>query len=117
MACLGVVQCSLSSPNTLERSSCFVSLAPARLAWEVRASSQRQESFPHRSALLHLIFSKETMGAPTFPSYPSEGMPRSQTPVVSCTLALSRPGLLPSGHCTPSAFPRYGLEDYPIDHD
>ena len=38
-------------------------------------------------------------------------MPRSQTPVVSCTLALSRPGLLPSGHCTPSAFPRYRLRN------
>ena len=36
-------------------------------------------------------------------------MPRSQTPVVACTLALSHPGLLPAGHCTPSAFPRYGL--------
>src|SRR5256712_1608328 len=36
-------------------------------------------------------------------------MPRSQTPVVSCTLALSHPGLLPSGHCTPSAFPRCRL--------
>ena len=33
-------------------------------------------------------------------------MPRSQTPVVSWTLALAPPGLLPSGHCTPSAFPR-----------
>jgi len=31
-------------------------------------------------------------------------MPRSQTPVVSCILAVSHPGLLPSGHCTPSAF-------------
>ena len=27
------------------------------------------------------------MGSPTFPSYPSEDMPRSQTPVVSCALA------------------------------
>ena len=29
----------------------------------------------------------ETGGSPTFPSYPSEDMPRSQTPVVSCALA------------------------------
>ena len=29
----------------------------------------------------------EPGGAPTFPSYPSEDMPRSQTPVVSCALA------------------------------
>src|SRR5881628_2021816 len=30
---------------------------------------------------------KETIGSPTFPSYPSDDMPRSQTPVVSCALA------------------------------
>jgi hypothetical protein len=48
-------------------------------------------------------------GSPKFPSHPFESMPRSQTPVVSCTLALAHPGLLPSGHCTPSAFPRYRL--------
>ena len=36
-------------------------------------------------------------------------MPRSQTPVVSCTRALSPPGLLPSGHWKPSAVPRYSL--------
>ena len=30
---------------------------------------------------------KETMGSPKFPSDPSEDMPRSQTPVVSCALA------------------------------
>ena len=47
---------------------------------------------------------KETGGSPEFPGYPSERMPRSQTPVVSRTLALSRPGLLPSGHWIPSAF-------------
>ena len=70
---------------------------------------QRRESLPHWSALLRLILYKETIGSPTFPSHPSACMPRSQTPVVSCTLALAHPGLLPSGHCTPSAFPRCGL--------
>jgi len=30
---------------------------------------------------------KERDGSPKFPSYPSEDMPRSQTPVVSCALA------------------------------
>src|SRR4029434_3892776 len=35
--------------------------------------------------------------------------PLHQTPVVSWTLALASPGLLPSGHCTPSAFPRYTM--------
>src|SRR5499426_166757 len=54
---------------------------------------------------------KDTIGSPKFPSHPSECMPRSQTPVVSWTLALSRPGLLPSGHCTPSAFPRCRLRN------
>ena len=46
---------------------------------------------------------KETGGSPEFPDYPFEHMPRSQTPVVSCTLALARTGLLPSGHWTQSA--------------
>jgi hypothetical protein len=39
---------------------------------------------------------KETIGSPTFPGYPHEHMLWSQTPVVSCTLALSPSGLLPS---------------------
>jgi hypothetical protein len=34
-------------------------------------------------------------------------MPRSQTPVGSCALAIARPGLLPSGACQPSAFPSH----------
>jgi hypothetical protein len=38
-------------------------------------------------------------------------MPRSQTPVVSCALALAHPGLLPSGHWKPSAFPSVPLKD------
>jgi len=52
------------------------------------------------------VHDKEAIGSPKFPSYPRKYMPRSKTPVVSCTLALSYPGLLPSGRCTPSAFPR-----------
>ena len=44
-----------------------------------------------------------TGGAPKFPSYPCEDMPRSQTPVVSCALAIPPPGLLPAGACQPSA--------------
>ena len=54
---------------------------------------------------------QETEGSPTFPSYPSGCMPRSQTPVVSCALALAHPGLLPSGHWKPSAFPSVPLKD------
>jgi hypothetical protein len=48
---------------------------------------------------------KETGGSPKFPSAPSEDMPRSQTPVVSCALAKAHPGRLPSSHWTPSATP------------
>ena len=50
------------------------------------------------------VVPKETGGSPEFPDYPSERMPRSQTPVVSRPLALSQTGLLPSGHWIPSAF-------------
>ncbi len=46
---------------------------------------------------------KETAGSPEFPDYPFAHMPRSQTPVVSCRLALSRTGLLPSDVCISSA--------------
>jgi hypothetical protein len=49
------------------------------------------------------VYDKETGSSPKFPSSPSEDMPRSQTPVVSCALATTHPGLLPSSHWTPSA--------------
>src|SRR5262249_30884087 len=52
---------------------------------------------------------KEIDGSPKFPSSPCGGMPRSQTPVVSCALALAHPGLQPSGASTPSAFPSIRL--------
>jgi hypothetical protein len=54
---------------------------------------------------------KETEGSPTFPSSPYRCMPRSQTPVVSCALAIAHPGLLPSGHWKPSAVPSVPLKD------
>jgi len=60
---------------------------------------------------------KETGGSPKFPSYPYGHMPRSQTPVVSSTLAKTRPGLLPSSACKPSAFPSVHREGYPLVHD
>ena len=53
---------------------------------------------------LPVICPKETGGSPEFPDYPSERMPRSQTPVGSRPLALTRTGLLPSRHWIPSAF-------------
>ena len=42
------------------------------------------------------IAPKETGGSPEFPDYPFAHMPRSQTPVVSCPLALAQTGRLPS---------------------
>jgi hypothetical protein len=104
MARLGVVRFSLSSPDTLHHSSFFVSLSLDRLACEARASSQRRESFPRRSARLHLTLHTETIGSPTFPGSPRACLPWSQTPVVSCTLALAHPGLLPSSACMPVGF-------------
>ena len=62
-------------------------------------------------------YGKETGGSPKFPSFPFACMPRSQTPVVSSALALTRPRLLPSGACKPSAFPSIPLERYPAVHD
>ncbi len=53
---------------------------------------------------LPAVAPKETGGSPEFPGYPFKHMPRSQTPVVSHSLALARTGLLPSGHWKPSAF-------------
>ena len=44
-----------------------------------------------------LTLHKETVGSLKFPGYPHEHMPWSKTPVVSRTLALSHPRLLPSG--------------------
>src|SRR4029450_1831834 len=46
---------------------------------------------------------KEPDGSPKFPSSPCTDMPRSKTPVVSCALAKTRPGLLPSSAWKPSA--------------
>ena len=46
---------------------------------------------------------KETNNSLQFLSYPLKCMPRSQTPVVSCALAIAHPGLLPSSHWKPSA--------------
>jgi hypothetical protein len=53
--------------------------------------------------LIPAVVPKETGRSPEFPDYPSERMPRSQTPVVSRPLALTRAGLLPSHHWTWSA--------------
>ncbi len=109
-------------PGTLRRYDCHyvplgslrVSLASRYLAcfhgscipyglvtWSKRPVHARAfgHPVPHSG---HVV--KETGGSPTFPSYPSRHMPRSQTPVVSCALAIAHPGLLPSGQWKPSAF-------------
>ena len=77
--------------------------------WRPKRARSRVEAPDHARAFGHPVphsghVIKETGGSPTFPRYPSEDLPRSQTPVGSCALALPRPGLLPSGACTPSAF-------------
>ena len=74
---------------------------PAGLvAWSKRPDHARAfgHPVPHSGIVV-----KETDGSPTFPSSPCEDMPRSQTPVVSCALAIAHPGLLPSSHWKPSA--------------
>ena len=50
------------------------------------------------------ILSKETGGSPKFVSCPSTRMPRSKTPVVSLTLAISCEGLMPSRLCNSVGF-------------
>jgi hypothetical protein len=79
--------------------SCPVSGSPARRV----LSSARTRCFPAGGTPSTFVH-KETIGSPKFPGYPLECMPRSSTPVVSCTLALARPGLLPSVKMKTSAF-------------
>lgn len=63
------------------------------------------------------LLRKETTGSLKFPGHPRKHMPWSQTPVVSRILAITHPGLPPSGHSTPSAFPSGFPKVYPDDHD
>ena len=58
----------------------------------------------------------ETFGSPKFPNCPSKRMPCSQTPVVSCLLAISPSGLLPSVSPTTSAFPVRPWLSFVHDH-
>jgi hypothetical protein len=68
--------------------------------WSRRPANARVLITPF--TLAPAIVPKETRGAPEFPDYPFAHMPRSQTPVASCLLALSRTGLLPSDVCISS---------------
>jgi len=56
----------------------------------------------------------ETAGAPEFPSCPCEHMPRSKTPMVSCTLAMACAGLLPSAGCIALALGTQYIAPYPL---
>ena len=88
-----------SFPDTL-RAPLVCGLPAGLVAWSKRPDNARAfgHPVPHSG---HTV--KEPGGSPKFPSFPCEDMPRSQTPVVSCALALPHPGLLPSSACTPSA--------------
>jgi hypothetical protein len=105
---LGGVRCALACPDPLHRSSCFVSLfLRTRRLSEAGAASPRREASPCRSARLRLMFPQETLGSPTAPRPPFACLPRSQTPVGACALAIPLSGLRPAGPCTPAACPRY----------
>src|SRR6266436_107781 len=88
-----------SLPDTLPTSVC--SWCPSRAHGLVEIPRPRQGLWSPGPPLRE--FDKETGGSPKFPSSPCEDMPRSQTPVVSCALALPHAGLLPSSACKPSA--------------
>jgi len=51
------------------------------------------------------LLSRRQVALPSSQATPFELMPCSSTPVVSCSLALACPGLLPSASLTASAFP------------
>ena len=83
-------------------------LACFRRSWCPLRARGQEEAPGHARAFGHPVphsghVVKETDGSPTFPSSPCGDLPRSQTPVVSCVLAIPHPGLLPSSACTPSA--------------
>jgi hypothetical protein len=88
-------------------------LACSQGSWSpLRARGLGESTQDHARAFGHLVpqagnIVKETGGSPKFPSSPCEDMPRSQTPVVSCALAIAHPGLLPSSACKPSAYHDY----------
>ena len=101
--------CPSRGPSLVARSPipCLllaVCALPAGLVgWSKRPNHAR--AFGHPVPQSGMVV-KEPGGSPKFPSSPCEDMPRSQTPVVSCALAIPRPGLLPSSHWTRLAFPQ-----------
>lgn len=93
-ALLGSLRYSLSLPNTL---ACFRSLCPIFFWLVIGLEASRCRRGSCSASTLPLLASWwEVGGSPKFPSYPFRHMPWSRTPVVSCWLAFSSPGLLPS---------------------
>ena len=103
-----------SLPDTLPAS--VRSWCPLRARGRVEAPRPRQGLWSPGPPIRECC--KETGGSPKFPSYPSEYMPRSQTPVVSCG---TRP-VRTQDCCLPATgnrrlSPPYRLEGYPTVHD
>ena len=93
-----MIRCDYQSPfselffpffsDTLQAPSsvCVPSLSARWTGWKHLLSSARAlvfRQYPSSSD----DHGKEAIGSPKFPSYPRKYMPRSKTPVVSCTLA------------------------------
>jgi hypothetical protein len=74
------------------------------MGWEPPCDTK---ALGHPVPLLFWRFWGEANGSPKFPSCPFERMPCPQTPVVSCSLAITLSGLLPSVSPTTSAFPGF----------
>jgi hypothetical protein len=85
--------------------ACFLALCSLRLMRERKLSSHARALGHPVPLVFRVCVHKEIVGSPKFPSFPSDDMLRSlQTPVVSCALAVSRTGLLPSTRARVSAF-------------
>lgn len=96
-----------SLPLAFRYLACSLRLCPVSGSLAGRSDHPAPGFWSLAVSLVFCHISKETVGSPKFPSCPRGYMPRSQTPVVSCPLAIACPGLLPSARCTASAFPFY----------
>jgi len=104
--------CSL--PHTLSASSVWVPYGSCVVGSSPHTPGLLVSRYPCSSGAAD----KETPGSPTFPSSPSDAMPRSQPPVASYVLALAYPGLLPSARSTTSALAvQLTLPSYPLVHN
>ena len=104
---LGTLRLSLA-PDTLPVS--VRSWCPSRARDLVETPKPRQGLWSPGPPLRE--WCTETGGSPKFPSYPSEDMPRSQTPVVSCALASVAPRIVAFRRLQTVGFPlRTALRD------